>query len=219
MSLRQQLTEMMAVRPAAYRALLDALADRLNRTAVQGALRAGDPVPPFVLPDVQGDLVFSDDLLRAGPLVIVFFRGDWCPFCRTTLTALNAIAADIAAAGAAMVAITPDTGEYLRKTWHDLQLGFPVLSDADSATGLQFGAVYHVPDDLVAYWAQVGIDLEDRHGDAAHVLPMPGTFIANSAGILRFAHTSGDITDRVEPQTILAALRAIAAGAPPAQGG
>lgn len=198
---------MLTLRPERYRSLLRGLAERLKKTAEEGILKLGDPMPDFVLPDAKGDLVFSDDLLKGSPLVIVFFRGDWCPFCRTTLSALNEAARDIEAAGASLVAVTPDVGEYVRSAASGLS--FPVLSDVDSATALRFGVMYRVPDPLHDYWMGLGIDISARHGDSSRLLPLVATFIADRSGILRFAYASGDITDRVEPETILAQVREI----------
>src|SRR4051812_19836193 len=109
MGLQQTLSEMMAQRPATYRALLNDLTDLLRQATLSGVLEVGDPMPGFVLPDADGNLVFSGDLLRAGPLVVVFFRGDWCPFCRATLSALNEVAETIMEAGGSLVALSPDT--------------------------------------------------------------------------------------------------------------
>ena len=210
MSLREQLAAMLTLRPERYRSLLRGLAKRLKETAEDGVLKPGDPMPDFVLPDAKGELVFSDELLMRAPLVVVFFRGDWCPFCRTTLSALNEVAPDIEAAGASLVALTPDTGDYVNAASSGLGLSFPVVSDVDGATALRFGVTYRVPDALYDYWTGVGIDIAARHGDSSHLLPMVATFIADRSGILRFAYASGDITDRVEPETILAQVREIA---------
>ena len=211
MGLRQTLTEMMAQRPAAYRALLSDLTDTLRRAALSGVLKEGERLPDFVLPDADGELVFSDDLLRDGPLVVVFFRGEWCPFCRTALSALNDVATDVAAAGGSLVALSPDAAAFRDGAWHAQGLCFPVLNDIDGAVGLQFGTMFRVPDGLRDFYIAAGIDLTLRHGDPSWFLPMPATFIADVDGVLRFAYASGDVTDRVEPQEIVAAVRRIAA--------
>jgi peroxiredoxin len=200
--LRQTLAEMMLQRPVRYRDMLGVLAQRLNATARSGVLQVGDQMPEFVLPDATNELVFSGDLLREGPLVVVFFRGDWCPFCQETLKHLNAALPAIEAAGAVLVAITPDTGEYLHHASADLGLRFHVLSDVDSATALRFGTIYRVPDDLIDYWRSLRIDIDERHGDTDKFLPMPSTFVVDQSGVVLFSYASGDITDRVEPNVI-----------------
>lgn len=213
-TLRQTLADMMRVRPAAYRALLDDLAMRLRDSALENVVKPGETLPDFILPDAEGNLVFSAALLAQGPLVVVFFRGDWCPFCKTTLLALDRILPDIRAAGANLVALTLDTGDYVAADWRGLQLHFPVLSDVDGGTALQFGTIYRLPDALRAFYQNIGIDIGLRHGDRTWFLPIPATFITDRNGILRHVHVSGDITDRMEPSEILARIIEVASVTP-----
>jgi len=210
MTLKQRLAEMMSLRPLAYRALLDEVTQTLRDTALEQILRPGDRLPDFVLPDAQGTLVCSDELLARGPLVIAFFRGDWCPFCKETLTALNQVLPEIAAAGASLVALTFDTGDYVASDWHGLHLHFPVLSDMDGGTALAFGTMYRVPDVLRTFYENIGIDVGVRHGNETWFLPIPATFVVDRTGVVRHVHASGDVTDRMEPQDIVARVREVA---------
>jgi peroxiredoxin len=211
LSLRETLTAMKAERPSWYRALLDEIAERLRTTACEAVLRPGNKMPDFVLPNAEGELVFSDDLLARGPLVVCFFRGGWCPFCSATLQALEAAVPDVTASGASLVGLTPDTSAHVLAVKLDLHLSFDVLSDVDCAVGLQFGTVYRVPDSYADALRFFGIDLIERHGTDALLLPMPALFVSDSSGIIRVAHASGDITDRVEPASLAATLGEIAA--------
>lgn len=210
MTLRQRLAEMMSLRPPEYRALLDAAALTLRDTALELILRPGDRLPDFVLPDAEGNQVFSGDLLARGALVVVFFRGDWCPFCRETLTALDQVLPEISAAGASLAALTFDTGDNVASDWQGLRLRFPVLSDADGGTALAFGTMFHVPDALRAFYENIGIEIGVRHGSETWFLPIPATFIVDRTGIIRYVHASGDVTDRMEPLDIVARVREVA---------
>ncbi len=50
----------------------------LQATVASRAIPAvGDKLPSFTLPDSQGNMVSSDELLQSGPLVVSFFRGMW----------------------------------------------------------------------------------------------------------------------------------------------
>lgn len=212
MELKRKLDALFSVRPAWYRDLLVRIAGRLNSTAREGALGCGDRMPDFVLPNAAGELVFSDDLLAKGPLVICFFRGGWCPFCSATLQALQEILPDINAQGASLIAISPDAAGYGIATRQSLGLQYEVLSDVDNAIGLRFGVVYRVPDEYWSALLSFGIDLAKRQGDKSHMLPMPAAFIADAAGVLRYAHVSGDVTDRCEPGAIAGLLRSMLSG-------
>jgi len=94
MSLEEELdrlrSESMANNDQLQAAYQDLVA-RLGRAeTVDQSLKVGDAMPSFLLPNAEGRLVFSDDLLARGPLVINFFRGNWCPYCLKTLKALEA---------------------------------------------------------------------------------------------------------------------------------
>ncbi len=110
---------------AAYAGFV-AMLDRAEIAA--HTLAPGAPMPDFLLPNAEGRLLSSSDLLQSGPLV-VFFRGDWCPFCMMMLSALEEALPELHAAGATLVAMTPDTrGRALRaKQSHGLH--YEVLSD------------------------------------------------------------------------------------------
>ena len=166
-------------------------------------------MPDFILPNAEGNLVFSDDLLQRGPLVVCFFRGGWCPFCRSTLSALEAARTEIEAAGARLVAVSPATAGGNTETKRDLGLGFDVLSDVDCAVGLQFGTVYRVTEAYRQALESYDIDLVRQHGSSDLLLPMPAAFVVDRTGRIVAAHVSGDVTDRYEPADLAARLRAL----------
>jgi peroxiredoxin len=208
-TLARQLHAIMAEQPDDYQRLVADLAERLRQSACERVLHTGEAMPAFVLPNAEGDLVFSGDLLARGSLVLYFFRGGWCPFCRTTLAALEGVRAEIEAAGGTLVALSPDTAGYNTAMKRALQLGFDVLSDVGSAVALQFGIVYRVPEAYLRALAENEIDLVRRHGDDWSLLPMPATFVVSRAGLICYAHASGDVTDRTDPETIAEKVRAL----------
>jgi peroxiredoxin len=216
MTLRERLATLMEDEDADYRALYEANAKRLGRTAARGVLKPGDRMPVFVLPDAEGEIVDSADWLAQGPLAVVFFRGDWCPYCEATLRALNEIVAPLRAAGGGLVALTADTGDFLLETVRRLELAYPVLCDVDAGVGLQFGTVYRETDAMLALLRRDDADLAERHGDASGFLTMPAAFVVDRAGIVRFAYVSGDVADRAEPETVLRVVCALAAVEPDA---
>jgi peroxiredoxin len=204
-----RLRAMFQKRPDWYRAILDRIASRLDGAAVPNALAVGDVMPDFVLPDEADNLVSSADLRARGPLVVCFVRGGWCPFCAVTLSAMDAMLPRVEAAGGALLALTPDTLGLGAEIKTRLGLRFNVLSDVDCAVALQFGTAYRVPTEYRDALLHFGIDLHSRHGDGTGMLPMPATFVCDRDGIVRFAHVSGDITERAEPAVISKLVEAL----------
>jgi hypothetical protein len=91
------------------------------------ALHAGDRAPAFSLPDPDGKLVSSQELLAKGPLVLTFYRGAWCPFCNLDLQALEEARSEIETRGASLVAVSQQTAANSRKAQRNNKLGFPIV--------------------------------------------------------------------------------------------
>ena len=147
--------------------------EALSEEQLRTILRAGFSAPTamnkrpwhfVVLRDAQGGTLDLATLLAKGPVVVTFYRGGWCPFCNLELKAYQAVLPRIAAAGASLVAISPekpdDTVETLRKN----ELGFPVLSDVGQAVGRAFGVVYAFTDAVRTVYDGFKLDIPAKNG-------------------------------------------------------
>ena len=212
MSLKDELSQIRAAAmdDAPLQAAYQDLLRRLDQAETgERALKPGDAIPAFLLPDAEGRLVASDDLLARGSLVINFFRGNWCPYCRQTLKALEAALPEIEAAGGQLVALTPDTGHHLADTKRVHRLSYEILSDVDGTVGLQFGVLFRAPAAYREVLASYGIDLAERHGNDGGFIPLPATYVVDRAGIVRYAFVDIDFTRRAEPAAVVAALKQV----------
>jgi peroxiredoxin len=172
----------------------------------QRARKAGDVAPEFILNDSDGKPVSSRELLAKGPLVISFYRGVWCPYCNMELQALQAALPDIAARGASLVAISPQTAANSRKSQRDNKLGFPILSDAKSEVANVFGIRFALQDDLIELYKRFKNDLPAFNDDPSWVLPMPARFVIGTDGGIAYAEVNPDYTQRPDPSELLPVL-------------
>jgi peroxiredoxin len=170
------------------------------------ALKAGDRAPAFDLPDQDGAHVVLADLLRAGPLVLSFYRGVWCPFCNIELKALQAALGEINARGAALVAISQQTPANNRKSRRENDLHFPILSDKGGAIGAAFGLRWVVPAEMREVQKQLGGPLPVFNGEDSWTLPMPGRYVIGQDGVIAYAAVNPDYTKRPEPSDLFAVL-------------
>ena len=129
--------------PHEKQAIMEKAIDDLRKSKiVEQALKKGNTMPMFALPDVTRGRVKSDELLKKGPLVVVFYRGGWCPYCNLQLNDLQKHLAKIQSLGAQLVAISPQTPDNSVATAEKAQLKFYVLSDVGNKMARQFGLVY-----------------------------------------------------------------------------
>ena len=214
MSRTQTLSETMAelrqkVR-APFRTLYDNLVARLTEAATaEGALKEGDAFPEFALPDAAGKFVLSSDLLKSGPLVVTFYRGQWCPFCAATMEAMSAAAPAISAAGATVIGVSAEVGHRPISKNRDSNLNFKMLSDVDNGLALQCGLLFRLTDDIVREYDAQGPDLAKTYGNRSGFLPMPATYIVLPNGVIGRAYVNPDFRFRMEPNDIVSSLRAL----------
>ncbi|HVJ53428.1 MAG TPA: peroxiredoxin-like family protein [Aliidongia sp.] len=203
-------SEILRGRGAALLPIYAGVQTHIAKTGVGcAALKAGAPAPAFLLPDHQGHLVGSNELLSKGPLVVRFFRGSWCPFSVAELHIFQAAATAFDALSATVVTLTPDTGMLPRNLKSTEGLDLRILSDVDSGIGLSFGAVFSVPCTARPALKALGADLEARHGNSIWMLPLPATFIIGRNGLVLDAATSLDFTAIARPSLILKRLGAL----------
>ena len=176
------------------------------------ALQVKDAAPDFTLPDAFGHEVSLKSLLAKGPVVISFYRGEWCPFCNLELRALEDVLPKMQALGATLVAISPEKPEGGMAAIEKNKLTFTVLSDFENKVARQFGVVFQVGEKLRELSKHVfKNDLAAKNGEDSYELPVPATFILDAHGIVRFAHVEVDyMTGRVEPEDVVTALETIA---------
>ena len=162
----------------------------------------GDRAPDFTLPGANGELMTLASLLKIGPVVLTFYRGEWCPYCNMTLRAYQAVLPQIKAFGATLVAVSPQSPDFSQAMITKADLTFPVLSDVGNHVARQYRLVFTLPETLRPYTAK----LPQYNGDDSWELPVPGTFVIGQDGVIHTAFVHADYTKRMEPEAILSAL-------------
>jgi peroxiredoxin len=125
------------------------------------------------------------------------------------LEALQETMPQFAAAGAALVALSPMVERFVRQIVRKHELTFPVLLDSGNAVATQFGLVHTLPGYLKELYLSFGNDLSRFNGDDSWTLPMPARFVIDREGIIRSADVSPNYTVRSEPAEAVMAVRAI----------
>jgi peroxiredoxin len=175
--------------------------------ALKNALQPGSIAPTFALTDHNGKQVASSDLLASGPLVVVFFRGRWCPFCIAQLEAWRDAFPALQTAGAQIVAISPQTLHQNFLTADQHKLPFPLLSDSGNRVAKQFGISYPVPEEQEQLYRRSFVNLPHINGDDSCQLPVAGTFAISQSGKIAATHISADYRERKDPQEVLISIR------------
>jgi len=194
--------------PEVREAMARAAAELAGSGIAERAVQVGDPAPDFALPDTRGNRVRLAALRERGPVVVAFYRGGWCPFCSIEMAHLARARAAIEAAGASLVAISPQTPDASRDSEAKFHPGFPLLSDTGGRVAAGYGLKYDLTPELIAVYRGFGLDIPKSNGEDAWSLPVPATYVIGTDGLVRAAHVDTDYTRRMEPSAVLAALEA-----------
>jgi peroxiredoxin len=190
-----------------FAAAVDRLVEHLSRSGVgSSAPRAGEPMPPFVLPDDSGRMVALDTLLARGPVAVTFHRGHWCPYCRININALAKAHEDVAADGGQIVAIMPDRQKFVAGFKSEAQVPFPILTDMDNGYALSLNLTIWVGAEMQKMLQGIR-DIPAFQGNSSWMLPIPATFVVGCDGDIRARFMDPDYRKPMAIANMLAALR------------
>jgi peroxiredoxin len=205
-----QLNEVTATIPSEIGGRITSGVDDVTSSGVAPGLAVGDVAPGFSLKDPEGNQVVLAELLAKGPVVITFYRGEWCPYCNLQFRALQQALPEITSTGATLVAISPQAPDHGLTMTEKHELTFPVLSDLDQSVSESYKVRFDVTGELEDL--QVNVfqnDPASQNADRRRSLPVPSTFVIDQEGRVRFASVSADWRKRVEPADVIVALKAI----------
>lgn len=187
--------------------LMSELQVLIDTGMAEKAVQQGSHFPTFALPNAKNETRSLDDFLSQGPLVISFYRGAWCPYCNLEINALQKHLSDINAAGAQLIAISPQVPDKSVDQISSSQLTFEVLSDIENKLAKKCGLVFTLPESLRPIYAAWQIDIPEHNGNDSFELPIPATYILDANGDVCYAHVNMDYTKRLEPDTIIEQLK------------
>ena len=160
------------------------------------ALRPGQPLPDFAVADEQGNPVRSAQLVGS-PAVMLFVRGNWCPFCTRQVADLTTHYKDIVDLGARLIFVTPKPLETTRRVAEFFEVEFDFWLDDELKAAKQLGLVMPsgVPGDHQKEYGQDTV--------------WPTALVIDSAGIIRYSKLSRMVIDRPDPKSLLNELKKV----------
>ncbi|KAI1836864.1 hypothetical protein DTO006G1_5750 [Penicillium roqueforti] len=180
--------------------ITDAVRDFKNSYDPARAIQPGDAFPQFHLSDATGNEVSLNDLLVEGPILISFYRGEWCPFCNLELRALQSHMDEFHQKGVTLVAVSPELPDQSLTTSEKLLLKFPVLSDVGNQLAKKLGLLFPQPESMRTVFDKFGVDWNQRYGNDNLELPVPATFLVDKKGIVRNSFVNPQYRHRLEPE-------------------
>jgi peroxiredoxin len=182
----------------------------LKKAMPEPGLKVGMNAPDFQLSNAFGEKVKLSECLVRGPVVLVFYRGAWCPFCNIELNALQSSLPYFSKYNASLIAVTPQRPDKSKEQLDKSKYTFEILSDLDDSVMKAYNLYFEVPQELHELCKnRFNFDITDYNGIDRLGLPVPGTFVIDQDGIVRAAYAETDYKKRMEPEDIINALKAL----------
>ncbi|WP_051718889.1 peroxiredoxin-like family protein [Hymenobacter sp. IS2118] len=169
-------------------------------------LAVGTVAPAFKGKDATGKPIELKQLLKKGPVVLYFYRGQWCPYCNKQLSQLQDSLQLLTAKGAQIVVVTPETQENISKTVEKTKAAFPIVQDQGFVIMKAYNTAFTVDPATALKYKGFGVDLQKANAASDDVLPVPATYVIGRDGRIKFTYFNPDYKQRVSVRRIAAAL-------------
>lgn len=183
--------------------------ERLGKHDQSIGIKKGTKVPAFTLQSVQGDATELSTLLQQGPLMVVFYRGGWCPYCNLQIRDLTKQWSEFQQRGVTPVLISADSVDAAALASNTYRIPFPVMSDSNLSAHEAFDVVLTVDDATYTLYQSYGIELEQWSGKDHHKIAVASVFLVDKQGVVQWAHTSTDYKARPTTSQLLTVIDAV----------
>ena len=189
--------------------IMQKASESLAKILPDPGVQTGNTAPDFTLKNAFGKEVSLYAELKKGPVVLVFYRGAWCPFCNMHLHVLQENLETFKKYGGQLITVTPQTPD--KSTEQIKKDGYPfeVLSDLDNKVMKDYKLYFEMPEDLLEVYKRHGLDIEAYNGAKRTGLPIPGSFVIDQKGVVRAMQAQTDYKVRMEPKVIIETLKEI----------
>ena len=192
--------------PEAVKIMHAATKDLVDRGFEERVIKVGSKIDDYELENQNGGKIRISDLYKDKPLVITFYRGVWCPYCNIDIEMLNEINPQLKEKGINLVTISPELPRYSRTIVKKESLTYDILWDKQNLMADSFGLKWEFQPELKELYTQFGLDMAKLNGDDSWSLPMPGRFLIDTDGVVRYAEAAADYTKRPDPDALFKAI-------------
>ncbi len=163
----------------------------------------GSKAPDFKAKDQDGKEIRLKDQLKKGKVVLVFYRGYWCPYCNRELSRLQDSLALIQEKGATVIAVSPEKPENIKQTVEKTKATFSVLYDEGMKIMKGYDVEFELEETTLARYRSSGLDIEKNNGTNGKYLPVPAVYIIDKESNVTYRFFDADYKKRPSIAEIL----------------
>ncbi len=176
---------------------------------VLGGLKVGETAPDFKLKNENGEMISLTENLKNGPVVLVFYRADWCPYCTKHLAEFQDKINGLKETDKAnVIAISPQMPKYSKALSEENGYTFPILYDEDHVVMKDYKVFFRVTEEYNEKILKFkGEYIQTRNGDTDPYLPIPATYVIGQDQRIKFVHYDPNYKVRANVEEALGAIK------------
>jgi peroxiredoxin len=190
-----------------------ALADEMARLAASAdeirPIQIGEMAPGFTVRTVDDEpFVFDPENLDA-PIILITFRGGWCPYCNMHLSELRTVMPKLKDKGIDVYFLSGDRPELLYsslklETQEAIDgLGYTILSDASIDAAMALGIAFKASDATIKSRLDKGQDIDGSSMFNFQALPVPAVYMIDKSGKVVYSFVEADYKVRLPAEDLL----------------
>ena len=171
-------------------------------------LKVGEKAPRFKADDYLGNKVDSKKVLKENTIILIFYRGEWCPYCDRYLSRVNDSLAMLIGNGARVIAVGPETVTNVEKTQSKSHATFTLISDSDEKIMTNYDVLFRVNENYQnKFKTKMNKDLAELNGKDLAKLPVAATYIIGQDGVIKYVDFNYNYRVRPSVESLLEALK------------
>lgn len=175
-----------------------------KKTEEVKGLEVGAVVNNFSFKNIESNTSTVGEYLKKGPVVLIFYRGQWCPVCNKYLSRFEDSLEMIVNKGATVIAVSPEIPEKMKVTQSKTNAKFILASDTGYMIAKQFDVLFKPSKSTrILYNTALGAELDKAHGNEEELLPVPATFIIDQNSKIIWKQFDHNYNNRASIKDIL----------------
>ena len=167
-------------------------------------LNIGEKAPSIIGVDQFDQAINSAEVLKEQKVLLVFYRGNWCPYCRKHLASLQENLESLTQKGVFVIVVTPEKIERTKETSNDLNATFSIIHDINNKIMHDYKVAFDVNErNVTSYFGFTQKKIAAYNTENNNTLPVPATYLIDSEGKIEYVHYNPDYHERSDFNEII----------------
>ena len=170
-------------------------------------LEIGEEAPNITASDQNGTTIDSGEILKNQKILLVFYRGNWCPHCKKHLGVLEQHLNALKEKGVFVLVVTPESVEKTKETQEKFKTSFSIVHDTGNQIMKDYKVAFQVNETNVPnYYDKITELVAEYNSENEKVLPVPATYLIGTDGRIEYVQYDPDYKNRSDISEIVDSL-------------